>query len=185
MSSKGNRILTILIILTISLIVFGAYSKGSHEPSDNIEQNPATFVSDEEARMMQEEADKLREEERVAKQSRIDSAVYIEARELALIIKDPTANKGRIFKVWGEISQFDSATGTDAFRAYVSNVRQSYWAIYGENVIMVGEASTLADFVKDDVFIAIVEVGDPQTYDNVMGGGNTVPTFIIHSITRK
>lgn len=119
------------------------------------------------------------------KQAKIDAAEFISERDLALAVKDPTSHAGDIFKVWGEISQFDSATGTDTFRAYISHAQQQYWATNGENAILIGDSEELSDFVKDDLFVAVVEVASAETYENVAGGGNTVPTFVVHKIEHK
>lgn len=146
------------------------------------EERKANFEAQQKAQV---ETEKLAAEERAAKQTKIDNAAFIDERSLALIVKDPDAHIGEIFKVWGEVAQFDSATGVDTFRAYISSVRQEYWATNGENVILTGDEAALSDFIRDDIFVATVEVESSTTYDNVMGGGNTVPTLTVHNIEHR
>lgn len=119
------------------------------------------------------------------KQKLIDSADFIDERNLAMVLKDPDSHTGKVFKVWGQISQFDSATGKDRFRAYVSTVNQTYWALNGKDVVVTGDSSILTDFVKEDIFVATVEAKNSQTYDNAMGGGTTSPVLTVYKIERK
>lgn len=44
------------------------------------------------------------------------------AREWALIAKSPDQHAGERIIVYGEVTQFDAATGTSAFRANVDGV---------------------------------------------------------------
>ncbi|MCB0915279.1 MAG: hypothetical protein KDC23_06180 [Actinobacteria bacterium] len=44
----------------------------------------------------------------------------LDERTWALIAKDPEAHAGESYLVFGEVTQFDSATGTSAFRANVA-----------------------------------------------------------------
>ncbi len=190
MSKSKLPIKTIILSATALAVVIIVALLNPFSSSNKTERRVIQSEEDRKAqqeaqRIAQLEAQQKADEEKAAKQAQIDSAVFISERELALIVKDPDAHKGEIFKLWGEIAQFDSATGVDAFRAYVSHTRQKYWATYGEHVKLKGEKAMLADFIKDDIFTATVEVSSTNTYDNVMGGGNTVPLFIIHKIDRK
>lgn len=180
-NSKAKVALVLTLIALVALVAIAALMQDGNGSQTRVidESSPSTIPA-------QTEAEKQAQQEAIAKkQVLIDSATFVSERELALVVKDPSSNKGKIFKIWGTISQFDSATGTDAFRAQVSSQHQSYWYSDGESVVMTGDSSKLKDFVEDDVFLATVEVANPITYDNVMGGGITAPVFIIHKIEHK
>jgi hypothetical protein len=87
--------------------------------------------------------------------------------------------------VYGIVTQFDAATGTMAFRANVSGVRQSAYYNYTDNCVFVaaaGEESKLADVVQGDLFVAEVTVSGSFSYDTQIGGNTTVPSFVIATI---
>jgi hypothetical protein len=87
--------------------------------------------------------------------------------------------------VHGEIRQFDSATGTDAFLADVAHKNTtSYGFFEGENTLLTGDESKLEDFVEGDVFKATVTVLGSMSYDTQIGGNTTVPLLQIDSIKR-
>lgn len=184
-------ILFTVIALPLSLMmtinVFTALNNITSINSSNTPQlsEEEKLANLEAQRIAQEEADRIAKKERAAKQAKINSATFPTSRSLALILKDPDSNTGKVFKIWGEISQFDSATGTDTFRAQISSQREEYWYSDGHSVILTGDSSILSDYIEDDVFVATVEVGGSTTYENIMGGGNTVPTFTIHKIEHK
>ena len=182
--------LALFISLAVTASVFTSDMTVTYK--SETDSNYSTQISEEERKAnqeaqqkAQEEAERLAAEAKAAKQAKIDSATFIDSRELALILKDPDANIGKVFKIWGEVSQFDSATGTDTFRAQISHQREQYWYTDGHSVILTGNASDLTDYIEDDVFLATIEVGGSTTYSNIMGGGNTVPTFTIHKIERR
>jgi hypothetical protein len=55
------------------------------------------------------------------------------------IAKDPEAHKGETIIVYGQVRQFDSATGTDSFRASVDGVvhKPSYGYVdYETNTVL-------------------------------------------------
>jgi hypothetical protein len=111
----------------------------------------------------------------------------ITARDWAKIAKDPDSYKGEAIIVYGEVTQFDATTGTDAFRADVDGVDHppSYgYADFPTNTILGGEAETLSDIVEHDLFKAEVLVSGAYTYDTAMGGQTTVPLLRITRITR-
>lgn len=106
------------------------------------------------------------------------------AREWALIAKNPDAHVGEAIIVYGYITQFDSATGSDTFRADVSGQRQSDWYDYDTNTFLSGDEARLSDFVEDDIFVAKVTVEGSYSYETTMGGETTVPTLTVVSIKR-
>lgn len=110
-------------------------------------------------------------------------AKAITAREWLKLAKDPGAHVGESIIVYGHVTQFDSATGTDSFRASVDGVRHQQSYEYQTNTFLTGDATVLADVVADDMFKAEVVVGNPYTYTTTMGGQTTVPTLMVTKIT--
>jgi hypothetical protein len=110
----------------------------------------------------------------------------ISARQWDLIYKNPDAHVGERIIVYGEIFQFDSATGDDSFLANVDGVRRVEYgiALYEDNTAMMGDASKFADFVEEDMFVARVTVEGSLDYDTQIGGNTTVPLLQVDSIKR-
>lgn len=101
------------------------------------------------------------------------------------ITKDPDKHAGQCLTVYGEVDQFDSATGNSAFRASSGRSYQAPqygFADYQENSMFKGTSSQLNNVVQGDLFTAKVSVNGHSSYSNVMGGGTTVPEFQVHSI---
>jgi hypothetical protein len=109
----------------------------------------------------------------------------LSARGWSQLVKAPDNYTGRGYLVWGCITQFDAATGTDSFRAQASYQKEDYWYTDGDNVLFSGTTEQLADFVQDDViYMKVVSLGS-FSYDTQIGGNTTVPLFDIVSISRK
>ena len=117
------------------------------------------------------------------------AAVYqaLTARTWAQIAKDPDAHAGETYIVYGEVAQFDAATGTSTFRADVGGVRQYPDDIgfvdYPTNTVLDGDESALSPVVEKDLFTAKVEVTGSLSYDTQIGGSTTVPELQVDSIT--
>jgi hypothetical protein len=110
----------------------------------------------------------------------------ISARAWKLVVKDPSAYAGRHFVIYGQVKQFDAATGSGTFRASVDGVahRPAYGFVdYEDNVMARGDKSTLAKIVQDDLFIARVTVHGAIPYDTQIGGRTTVPELQVDYIT--
>jgi hypothetical protein len=99
------------------------------------------------------------------------------SHEWALIVKSPDSYAGQPYQLAACIAQFDSATGADTFRAYASYQQQTYWALYGENVLFQGDPAMLEPYVKGDVVYVNAVVVGAQTYSTTLGGSTTVPLF--------
>ncbi|WP_233899187.1 PASTA domain-containing protein [Pseudonocardia dioxanivorans] len=114
-------------------------------------------------------------------------AKAITAREWALIARSPDAHIGEAVIVYGQVTQFDSATGPAGFRANVDGVahKVSYgYADYDTNTILVADtAATLGDLVNKDLFKAEVTVLGSYTYETTMGGSTTVPKLAVQKVT--
>lgn len=115
----------------------------------------------------------------------IANAPFVSKRQLAQVFKDPDSHAGEMFKVWGEVMQFDAATGTDSFLAYTAHTdTRSYGIFDGESAFFTGDESALSKFVEEDLFVATVKVNGSLSYDTQIGGNTTVPEFQILRIKR-
>lgn len=117
--------------------------------------------------------------------ARRDPASYkpLTAREFALLAKDPDAHKGELVVIYGEVAQFDAATGTDAFRADTGPLPPDSGEIYTQNsLVTVQDPSTVAEVVEDDYLKMYVEVAGAHTYKTQMGGETTVPLFTLYIV---
>lgn len=144
----------------------------------------------ESSRAAEEAAASKAAEEKARKeaQARIDNAQPATERELALLVKDPDAHIGDIMVVYGEITQFDSATGPCIFRANIAHQNMADTWDYDHNSIFMaaeeedGTCPMLNDFIADDeVQITATGMGS-YSYDTQIGGSTTVPMFIINKI---
>lgn len=110
----------------------------------------------------------------------------ITAREWALIARDPDAHIGESIIVYGQVTQFDAATGTTGFRANVDGVahKVSYgYADYDTNTILTAATSAmLGDLVNKDLFRAEVIVTGSYSYDTSIGGRTTAPQLSVQKI---
>jgi len=100
------------------------------------------------------------------------------------IVKTPDKYIGRGYQVWACITQFDAATGEEAFLAIASYKRQTYWYTNGDNAWFTGPAYRLEDFVEDDVVLMNVVGTGAYSYDTQAGGNTTVPSFRVSTIRR-
>lgn len=117
--------------------------------------------------------------------ARLDPATYqtITPREFALIVKDPEAHAGEKIVVYGVVSQFDSATGPQAFRAYTAATPGAGVLDFDENTVVLAEDSAiLTDVVEGDLVTMWVEVDGTYSYTTQLGGQTTVPQFSVYII---
>ncbi|HEY9371985.1 hypothetical protein [Streptomyces sp.] len=108
------------------------------------------------------------------------------ARQWALIAKSPDKHVGEAYTVHGVVTQFDSATGDDQFRADVDGVKhlpEYGYVDYPTNTLMTNISGDLSDLVQDDLFTAKVVVVGSYSYDTQIGGETTVPQLSVISIT--
>jgi hypothetical protein len=109
----------------------------------------------------------------------------ISARQWALIVKNPDAHDSEHIVVYGQVTQFDGATGPDTFLANVDGIphRKEYGYVdYEDNTLLYGAADQLTDLVEGDLFVARVRVAGSESYDTQIGGNTTVPKLQITSI---
>lgn len=99
------------------------------------------------------------------------------------MIKNPDAFKGKFFKLYAEISQYDAATGACAFRGSWDNQTHEYSFDYaGDNAYFTGgdgdtACPELNGIDQDDVVRLWVRTDGAYTYETTMGGSITVPSF--------
>ncbi|MFU8874350.1 hypothetical protein [Micromonospora sp. SL4-19] len=106
----------------------------------------------------------------------------LSARQWKLIAKNPDAHLGEHYVVYGRVTQFDAATGTETFRADVADRRMPDKYDYETNTMLSGSESGLANLVEDDIFRAKVTVLGSYSYDTQIGGSTTVPLLQVDSI---
>jgi len=109
----------------------------------------------------------------------------ISARQWALIAKSPDAHDSEHIIVYGQVTQFDGATGPDQFLADVDGVvhpKEYGYVDYEVNTLLYGDESALTDLVEGDLFTARVRVAGSASYDTQIGGNTTVPKLQITSI---
>lgn len=111
------------------------------------------------------------------------SAQSVSKRQWAKVLKKPDDYVGERYIIYGQVTQFDSATGDDTFRADTAHRNtMSYGFFDGENTVLSGNAEKLDDLVADDVFRASVTVLGHVDYDTQIGGETTVALLEVNSI---
>lgn len=106
----------------------------------------------------------------------------ISSRDWALIAKSPDSHVGERIIVYGNVTQFDSATGTSIFRANVDGDQHDQWYDYDTNTFLTGSDTMFAEVVQDDIFRAEVTVAGSYSYTTTMGGTMTVPQLTVDKI---
>lgn len=105
-------------------------------------------------------------------------------RDWAKVVKAPDKYLGKGYQLWGCVTQFDAATGTDTFRANASYRKEPDWYV-GDNAFFVGTEKMLGDVVTGDI-VSMNAVGlGSFSYDTQAGGNTTVPLFRVTKIARK
>lgn len=111
-----------------------------------------------------------------AKPADLDVSTYqaLTPRDYALIAKDPTKHIGERIVVFGEISQFDSATGPNLFMANTAAEQASdYWGLE-TSAVVTGKPGLFDDVVADDVVKIWATVTGDWTYDTALKVPRTV-----------
>lgn len=109
----------------------------------------------------------------------------LSSREWQKIVKDPDAHAGEGIYVYGEVTQFDAATGNEGFRASAGGEKKlpEYGYVdYETNAVFTSDADTLSDVVQGDLFTAKVMVVGSYSYETQIGGETTVPQFEVVKI---
>jgi hypothetical protein len=99
------------------------------------------------------------------------------------MVKNPDSWAGRKIVVYGVVTQFDSATGSTAFRADTGPSPMTDPYDYDHNTFITAHASGMvADVVEEDMVTMFVEVQGAYTYDTQIGGSTTVPALLVNII---
>jgi hypothetical protein len=111
------------------------------------------------------------------------TATTVTSRQWAKIVKSPDDYIGKRYIIYGEVTQFDSATGDDSFLADTAHKNTTDYGYFeGKNTKLNGDAGKLSDVVENDVFKATVTVLGSYSYDTQIGGNTTVPELQINKI---
>lgn len=108
----------------------------------------------------------------------------VSSRAWSKIARDPEANAGKAIIVYGAITQFDSATGNDMFRANVDGVRHREWYEYDTNTVLTADEALIDDLANEDMFEAKVIVSGEFSYESTFGSELSTPELRIVSIKR-
>ncbi|MFI1063871.1 hypothetical protein ACH4TC_18530 [Streptomyces spororaveus] len=110
----------------------------------------------------------------------------LDDREFKKLARDPAAHLGESFKVYGKITQFDSATGKNYFRANIGPERLAASKSYDfdTNAYFMGVSTDLEDVVEDDLVELYVHCLGAKTYSTTIGGSQTVPWFTVVKVKR-
>jgi hypothetical protein len=110
-------------------------------------------------------------------------AVKVTEREWAKVVKDPDAYSGQRYIIYGQVTQRDSATGTDTFRAETAHTLTTEYGFYqGADTVLTGTKKDLSELVEGDVFRATVTVIGSFDDDTNMAGNTTVPYLTVDKL---
>ncbi|HEY3340211.1 MAG TPA: DUF2510 domain-containing protein [Propionicimonas sp.] len=121
-----------------------------------------------------------------AKASKKSPYATLTSRQFKLLAKDPDSYAGKTYVLYGEITQFDAATGRGAFLAHSGpkKLRISHgYTTFAQNSQFSADEIMFGDLVEGDCFTAKVTVLGAYTYDTQAGGNTTVPRFQVDSIS--
>lgn len=115
----------------------------------------------------------------------LDPASYspINARDFAILVKNPDAAIGRKIIVYGVVTQFDAATGRADFRANTAASPSSSQYDYDQNTMVhVEDPRIVANVVEDDMVTLYAEVAGSVSYDTTIGGNATAPQLTAYIV---
>ncbi|MDT5410933.1 MAG: hypothetical protein QOG14_3153 [Mycobacterium sp.] len=111
----------------------------------------------------------------------LDPSTYqaLTPREFALLVKNPDASIGRKVVLYGVVTQFDTGTGQDSFRARTG----AEIGDYGQNTIFYAQdQSILSQVVARDAVTSWCKGNGTETYKTSHNGEETVPKFWVNII---
>ncbi|WP_156516077.1 MULTISPECIES: hypothetical protein [unclassified Rhodococcus (in: high G+C Gram-positive bacteria)] len=159
----------------------GAQDRGGPgQPSETATKSPSrTTTSTTNPNAAAVEASRVTMESRQAsvdaQATRLDRQTYaaIGEREYAVLARNPDAEKGKRFVLYGYITQFDSVTGSSMFRANTSAVGGTQWYDFDLNTIVNFDPTVGRDVVDKDIVTLYAEIMGSQTYTTTLGGNET------------
>lgn len=117
--------------------------------------------------------------------ARLNPASYaaISDRDWSIVQRDPDAHAGKKYLVYGCITQFDTNTGTDTFRANTGGAQQkSCWSYTVNTIVNAGTGTDLSKVAEEDLVRMYIEVVKAYTYTTTAGGSTTVPLVRVNMI---
>jgi hypothetical protein len=110
-------------------------------------------------------------------------AARVTKRQWAKVVENPDHYSGERYVIYGQVTQFDTATSPDTFRADTAHTDtrvDGYFA--GANTILTGDEEDLAGLVQGAVFKASVTVVGSLNYDTQIGAKTIVPYLTINNL---
>lgn len=144
----------------------------------------------EQERQRQQEEQQRQEQERKEAASRLDPMTYdllVSDHDYSVLLKDPDAHRGERLEIFGVVTQFDTRTGRDTFRA---DTGPAYALLEGpadlkvNSIVKARDPSILVDVAEGDLVRMYVEVEGTTTYRSSIGVEQTAPVFYVNMIDR-
>ena len=115
--------------------------------------------------------------------SKTVEAVKVTERQWAKVVRDPDAFIGQRYIIYGQVTQLDSATGANRFRAETAHTVTTEYGFYeGADTVLTGDEDDLSNLVEGDVFRATVTVIGSFEDDTNMAGNKTVPYLTVDKL---
>ena len=109
--------------------------------------------------------------------------MHVTKRQWAKVVKSPDAYEGKQYVIYGQVTQFDSATEADTFRADTAHKDTTDDGFFdGKATLLTGDEADLSDLVEDDVFRATVTVIGSSDYERQIDGNTTVPHLKVNKL---
>jgi hypothetical protein len=110
-------------------------------------------------------------------------AVKVTERQWAKVVKNPDAHRGERYIIYGQVTQLDSATGPNTFRAETAHTVTTEYGFYqGADTVLTGNEEDLPELVEGDVFRATVTVIGSFDDDTDMAGNKSVPYLTVDKL---
>lgn len=189
---KNNRIALLLIAALVAVVIVVAIAIAFTSGSDDGEKSESSSTAstaeawtytppppDPEAIRRSQEARAAEiEAARARAAAQVDPSTYeqLSERDWLLIAKDPGKHIGRKVVLYGSVTQFDSGTGTNAFRANTGGEVQENSYQYDTNtIVQEGTPGLFDEVVTDDLVTLYVEIDGVMKYDTTIGGSTSAP----------
>lgn len=184
MSITGLALGAVAFLVSVA-VTAGVANFAASKPRPPVAQPSATSKSEEPA----EEPAESKEPAPPAQPATPDLSTFVEVddRTFALIAKDPDAHVGENIILYGNIMQFDSATGRCAMLISTAGTQKEYSYDYNQNTMALsGDGmSTCPVFdplVEDDTIKMWATIGGSFSYDTQIGGNTTVPKIEVWQV---
>ncbi|KAB7761167.1 protein PASTA domain-containing protein [Mycolicibacterium mucogenicum DSM 44124] len=114
----------------------------------------------------------------------MDRAQYhpLTPRDFALLVKDPDSHKGDLVVLYGQVTQFDSATGRQQFRADTGPLPPEESSGYRQNTYVTSPLEIFDNIVAGDTLRMFASVDGAYSYETTMGGHMSVPKLTVYMV---